>query len=111
VTINEPTLARKDTGGRTSWLINAISANASGTEELKAAPGAGKNLYVTYVSIDFDDDIQVTLKDATAALLGPVSECAAWDFSDNPIKLTANQALNVTAGAGNIHVLVRGFTQ
>jgi hypothetical protein len=48
VSISSPLTTRS---GHTPWMVNASTADASGCESLKAAPGAGKKLFVEKVLI------------------------------------------------------------
>lgn len=96
------------------WAVNATETDAASNSEVKAAPGTGKSLYLTKVLINCAVAQTVVLNDATTALLGPYTFLAdggtvvSLDFT-RPIKLTANQALNVTAG-GAYALYVEGFT-
>lgn len=110
---NEPTL---DSGplAIVRWAVNATEADAATNSEVKAAPGAGKSLYLTKVLINCALAQTVVLNDASTALLGPYTFLAAGGTIVSlefkiPIKLTANQALNVTA-AGAYALYVEGFT-
>ncbi len=105
------------------WAVNAISANASGAEVLKAAPGAGVSLYLESLLINGVNGITVTVGEDEAAsavgtpILGPITFAgASWGETithrfARPIKLTANKSLVVDAsGAGAICVLAEGYT-
>ena len=103
------------------WVISATSADASGGEELLAAPGAGICIGLRHVTINSAAAITITLgageaaNDVEAALLGPVTFAAGttlqWDF--NPMLwLPANKSLTVDAsGAGVICVFCQGVVQ
>ncbi len=99
------------------WAVNNDEDDADAAVELKAAPGAGKALYLTHVTISGQLlDVAVTLKDATTVILGPIQMQAdggsiyTKDFP-NPLKLTDNAALNVFATNGvAFTVYVEGFT-
>jgi len=103
---------------RTLWAINGNEADASTAIEIKAAPGAGKALYITSVLITCDDDdADPVLQDEDDNLLfgpfyakvaGPI--VVAKEFS-KPIRLVANKALELkAAAAGTISVWVEGAT-
>ena len=75
-----------------------------------AAPGAGKALYLTHITISGRTaDIAITLRNgATTVMFGPI-QCQAdgsglftkdWDF---PLKLTDNTALYVYASAASAY--------
>jgi len=77
-----------------------------------AAPGAGKALYLTHITISGRTaDIAITLRNgATTVMFGPI-QCQAdgsglftkdWDF---PLKLTDNTALYVYASAASAFTL------
>tara|TARA_Y100000034_G_scaffold99151_1_gene121686 strand:+ start:135 stop:473 length:339 start_codon:yes stop_codon:yes gene_type:complete len=108
ITVNLP-----NTPGE-AFTFNATSADVSGTEELKAAPTA-QSIYLEWILINSVAAITVTILDAAADLLGPFNFAAtAPGFVcmkfDPPIKLTAEQALNVDAsGAGAVCVAGQGF--
>ncbi len=109
---------------------NHISGvGATGNEEMKAAPGAGKATYLTHVTIgsiagnlDSYLDTAITLVDgAGSTILGPI-QCQSnggnfyqKDF-DDPLKVTDNKALDATiTGGGATYkvaclIYVEGFT-
>lgn len=104
------------------WLLNATSADASGTETLKAAV-AGKSIVVDHLTINCGADaLTITLGEdessgaVETALIGPVSMAAnstlTWDFSGWPtfgMKLTVAKALTIdSSGAGAVTVFARG---
>lgn len=99
------------------WAVNASEADASSAVEVKAAPGSGHALCLTYVAITCNDaDAYPSLLDASSTLLGPFYSSdkgivVILDLRKTPIILTANQALNLKgAAAGNISVYVEGYT-
>lgn len=105
------------------WIRNANSADASGTEEIMAAPGEGLSLVIEHLVVSSDSAISVTIGEGettgavTTALIGPVTFAAGQSMAfpvsgrTQGIKLTANTALTVDAsGAGNINVWVQGTT-
>jgi len=86
--------------------FNNDEDDATPAVECVAAPGAGKAIYLTHVTISGGTtDVAVTLLDSAAVLFGPIT-CQAdggsiltKDF-EFPMKLTDNQALNVSATDG-----------
>ena len=86
--------------------FNNDEDDATPAVELVAAPGAGKAIYLTHITISGSTtDVAVTLLDSAAVIFGPV-QCQAdgqntvlKDFK-HPLKLTDNQALNVSATNG-----------
>jgi hypothetical protein len=103
------------------FIINGISADVSGCEELKATPATGKSIYVDYLTVSIDTARTVTIGEGEttpgsvdAALIGPVpfaqNQTIQWDFSKvGGMKLTAAKSLVVDAsGSGNICVFVTG---
>jgi len=107
------------TPGKFGWIINATSADASGCEELKAAPAAGKSIIVDHVTMNNGANaISITIGEGetggavTTALIGPISMAAntslQWDFP-NGMVVTAETSLTVDAsGAGAICIFARG---
>ena len=105
----------------TPWQINATSADATGCEEIVAAPGAGYQLCITRLTIGLGAAITVTVGSGVAAgavegdPIGPIGGAAGTymlDFRDAPVALTANKSLTVDAsGAGDICVYAEGFTR
>ena len=105
------------------FAVNATSADASGTEELKAAPDTGKSLVVTHLVISCVAAITVTIGAGetggavTAVLFGPFNFAATSGAPidikfHRPIKLADASALVVDAsGAGALQVLVEGYTE
>ena len=106
-------------GAYNAFIVNAVSADASGCEELVAAPGAGKSIMVHKLTISSASAITVSIGQGETTpgspdttLLGPVpfaaNQCIQWDFYP-AMKLSANKSLVVDAsGAGNINVFVEG---
>jgi len=105
--------------GKFGWIINATSADASGCEELKAAPAAGTSIIVDHLTINNGSDaISITIgagktgAAVTTALIGPVAmpvnSSIQWNFPDG-MKLTAATALVVDAsGSGTICIFAHG---
>ena len=96
------------------FIVNGLSVDASGTETLVAGV-AGKKIKIRHVTMNnrTAGALSFTLSGA-AALIGPVSIGAnsslQWDF--NPMmELAAGQALEITAGSGNIMVFVQGVIE
>jgi hypothetical protein len=105
--------------GKFGFILNAVSADASGCEELKAAPAAGKSIIVDHLTINNGANaISITIGEGetggavTTALIGPIAMAAnsslQFDFHDGMI-LTAATSLTVDAsGAGAICVFAQG---
>jgi len=106
----------------TGWIVNATSADISGTEQLVATPGAGKNLYISKLVVNSDAAITVTIGtvdtagdiDAGDRLLGPhafaVNSTFYWEF-EHPLQVGDNLPILADAsGAGNVHVFMEGYT-
>lgn len=105
----------------TPWQINASSADASGCEEIKAAPGAGYQHCISRLIIGIGGAITVNIGSGEAAnacetvLLGAIGGAAGTyqiDLRDRPIVLADNKSLTVDAsGGGVVNVYVEGFTR
>jgi hypothetical protein len=108
--------------GKFGFILNATSADASGCEELKAAPAAGLSIVVDHLTINNGASaISITIGQGetggavTTALIGPVAMAAntsiQWDFPSGMV-LTAATSLTVDAsGAGAICIFVWGRIQ
>lgn len=106
--------------GKFGFFLNATSANASGCEELKAAPAAGLSIYVDHLTISSDAAITVSIGEGESVpgtpdivWLGPIpfgiNQQMQWNFLNGGMKLTEAKSLVVDAsGAGNINVFVSG---
>jgi len=104
-----------------AFILNGVSADASGCEELKAAPGAGLSICVSKLTISNNSagTLAITIGEGETvpgsvdtALIGPISlltgQTIPWEFKP-AMKLTANKSLVVDAGgAGAICVFVEG---
>lgn len=103
------------------FILNATSADASGCEELKAAPAAGLSIYIDHLTINNGANaISITIGEGetggavTTALIGPIAMAANTSIqfgftSKGGMKLTAATSLTVDAsGAGAICVFVDG---
>jgi hypothetical protein len=106
------------------FAVNASSSDAQGCEELVAAPGTGKSLYLTQIQVSCVSAITVTIgagkngAAVLAVLLGPFNFAATsgspvnLTFRGKGIKLTANTSLTVdTSGAGAIQIYAEGYIQ
>lgn len=94
------------TPGKLGWIINATCSDASASEELKAAPGAGLSIIVDHITINNGaagtQDITIgqgeTAGSVETALIGPISmdvnSSIQWDFPQGMV-LTANKSLTV----------------
>ena len=116
--LNSSTLAEMNTmaalEGGTPFLVNANSSDASGNEELVAAPATGKAIYLEDVLISSSAAISIVLNEATSAVSGPFYSTAegllAHKLYKRPIKLKDATALNVDAsGAGAVTLIIEGF--
>jgi len=96
------------------FIKNATSADASGTETIMAGV-AGKKIKVRHVTMNnlTAGALNFTLSGA-AALIGPISIGAnsslQWDFNP-PMILATAQALEITAGSGNVCVFCQGVVE
>lgn len=104
------------------FAVNADFADASGTEELKAAV-TGKSHYITQLFISCVAAITITIGAGetggavTTVLFGPFNFAAG---SGSPIYIQLNPAIVVAAatsitidasGAGAVQVFVQGYTE
>jgi hypothetical protein len=103
--------------GRTLWTVNYADTDASTAIEIKAAPGAGKSLYLTEIVIGSDSATahpHLQDEDDTVIfgpLLSTVGGQALVAVLKHPIKMTTNKALEIkAAAAGNVSVFVEGVT-
>jgi hypothetical protein len=119
VTANDVNRGKKDMPrpqDRAPWAVNAISADWSGNEIVKADPGSGAALYIEYIEITCVSAISLVLNADTTAFLGPFyfgtgSAPLVLDLRNNPIQMTANTALQMDgSGSGNAQIYVEGFT-
>ncbi len=115
ITVTNPNVAKS------GWIANGTSANLSGCEELKAAPGPGKYLCIRQLVISSAAAISITVGEGetasavTTALLGPIAFSAnqtiPWIF-EPAMQLTVNTSLTVDAdGAGVVTVFAQGYTK
>ena len=103
------------------WIANGNSADLSGGEELKAAPGTGLSLYLEELDISSGAAITITIGAGetagavTTVIVGPIYFAANTTHKitfRRPVQLAADTALVVDAsGAWNATVLAQGFTQ
>lgn len=108
---------------RKGFVINATSADLSGTEELKVAPTDGTSIHVTKIVVTTASAITVTIGAGetggavTAVLFGPsiafTTAIVPWVIDCIPaIKLDADTALVVDAsGAGAVQIFVQGYVE
>ena len=104
--------------GGFGWMVNGTSADASGCEQLLAAPAAGISILISHLTINSAAGITITIGEGktgaavTTALIGPVTFAAnssmQWDFPDG-LLVTAATSLTVdSSGAGVICVFAWG---
>ena len=103
------------------WMLNATSANASGAEELLAAPAAGVSIIVRHLTISSGAAITISIGEGETVpgtidttFIGPTNFAAnaflQWTFGNGGMLLTAATNLVVDAsGAGNINVFGWGI--
>jgi hypothetical protein len=121
VTVATPDTGKTSQGG--SFIVNAYTANGSGCEELKAAPGAGTAIYIRSLAITSATPITVTIGEgettagsADTTLIGPVTfgtnaANLEWDFYP-ALKLTNNKSLVVdTSATGDVVIVIQGFVE
>jgi hypothetical protein len=120
IVVNSPDVGPGSQAG--AFIINGVSADASGCEELKAAPGAGKSIYINRLTVNNGADALShtigegeTVGAVTAALIGPIAMAAnsslQWEFYP-PMKLTANTSLVLdSSGAGAVCVFAEGYIE
>ena len=91
-----------------------VTASDASTNELVAAQGSGVKIAIVDIIISSSAAQNVIIKDASAAILGPIYLAANATTSINlnrPMILTANQALNYTNSSADAHsVSVTYFT-
>ncbi|MGA2332590.1 MAG: hypothetical protein ABSG75_12595 [Syntrophales bacterium] len=108
--------------GNFGFLINGVSADASGCEELKAAPGVGMLLIVDHITINNGANaLSITIGQGVnagaveTALIGPIAMAANTSLQfwfPHGMILSANKSLTVDAsGAGPICIFARGRIQ
>jgi len=103
------------------WRVNASTADASGCETIKAAPGSGYELVIRRLILSIGGSITVTLgagEESNAVkrvVLGPMGGGAmtiSMDFGDDTIVLDPNAALTVDAsGSATVWIYVEGQTR
>ena len=105
--------------GGGSFIVNGVSADASGCEELKAG-AAGKTILVDRLTINNGASAlshtigegETTPGSVDTALIGPIAMAAntslQWNFNP-PMQLTTAKSLVVdSSGAGAVCVFVQG---
>jgi hypothetical protein len=121
ITVTTPDIGPGAQGG--AFIINGVSADASGCEALKAAPGTGKSLYINQLTINNGASAlshtigegETTPGSVDTALIGPIAMAAntsiQWNFK-RPMKLTANTSLVLdSSGAGAVCVFAEGYIE
>jgi len=107
------------TPGKFGFIVNGVSADASGCEILVAAPGAGIQIVVDSLTINNGANaITITIGQGVnagaveTALLGPISFAVNTSLQfvfSSGMWLLANKSLSVdTSGAGAICIFAQG---
>lgn len=109
-------------GSFQGFILNGVSADASGCEELKASPGTGKSILIRHLTINNGANaLSHTIGEGetggavTSPIIGPIAMAAntslQWNFYP-PLKLTAATALVIdSSGAGAVCVFATGEVQ
>lgn len=116
--VTSHTLVRKNDDA--IWTVSAYSADATGAELLKAAPGAGLYLYVTKMIVIADAGVTVTIGEDESSS-APVTVYftipgggtgTTFDFREYPVRIgDANSQFVMDANtAGDVYVFAEGFT-
>jgi len=114
--IATPTLVEEiPSYGKTLFCITGYDTDFSTAIEVKAAPGVGKALYITYICLQSDDaDAHPHAQDEDDnVLFGPLFSTVEGariehDFK-HPLKLVNNKALEIkAAAAGNVFFHIEG---
>src|SRR3990167_5020106 len=99
----------------THWSVTAAGTNA-GASATRAAPGAGKALFVTHISGHTDTDSLITLSVAGDAVFESNIDISVQGFSFSfpvgVIPVTANTAAvaNVATSTTDCQINMSGFT-
>lgn len=106
--------------GKFGFFVNGVSADASGVEELKAAPAAGLSIYLDHLTISSDSAISISIGEnetvpgtIDTVHLGPIpfaiNQQMQWTFLNGGMKLTSATSLVCeSSGAGNICIFCSG---
>ena len=108
--------------GKFGWILNGVSADASGCEELKAAPAAGLSIIVDSLTINNGANaISVTIGQGAAAgavevaLIGPIAMAAntslQFAFRDGMVLAAAKSLTVDSSGAGAVCIFAQGRVQ
>jgi len=121
ITLTTPAVPSELGPGKEAFIVAATSADASGCEVIKAAPGAGKSIFITHLTLNNGASVLThTIGEGEAVpgtldtnLLPPLAMAAntslQWTFNP-PLKLTANTLFAIdSSGAGVVSVIVQGF--
>ena len=120
IAVTTPDVGPGSQGG--AFIVNGVSSDASGCEELKEAPATGKSIYINSLTINNGASALShtigegeTTSAVTTALIGPIAMPAnsslQWDFYP-PMKLTAATSLVIdSSGAGAVCVFAQGFIE
>lgn len=113
------TVAKKNPHGKTLFAVSAYSADASAAELIKAAPAAGKAIYIEHLVVAIDGDITLTLGSGETAsavttanmtLIGTATGLVYDIHFKYPIKLEdANAFVMDASGAGAVAIFAEGF--
>ena len=101
------------------WAVNAHTDDGSGSEEIQAAPGAGKNILLKEINITTGGADVVFLDSYESAgatakrILGPLHIAAGTlsyvDKFISPIRITANENLEInTSGSTAVNIYASG---
>ena len=121
VTVTTSDTGKTSQGG--SFIVNAYSANAAGCEQMKAAPGTGKAIYLKTLFINVASPVTVTIGEGETTpgsvdtiLIGPISfssEASLFRYDFYPaLKLTDNKSLVVDSSAtAPVVIVIEGFIE
>jgi|TARA_Y100000034_G_scaffold118202_2_gene158637 hypothetical protein len=105
-----------DLRSKTHWLVNFMTSDSTGNEIIRADPGSGAQLVLSWILINYPFADTVVLNEDTTAILGPFTMTATspplfLDFRDRPYPLAFNTALQIDTGGANVITgVAAGFT-
>jgi len=111
ITATTLTVAVPNPPGRTLFAISFYSADASGTETIKAAPATGKAIYITNLQVAADVAGTISVGDETTDIKVIATDTGLThniSFT-RPIKLADATPLVVSGSAGPVSGIVEGF--
>ena len=100
----------------THWIVNFFSVDVTGNEVIRADPGAGQQLVLEWILLNYPFAATIELNEDDTVILGPFTMTTTspplfLDFRGHPYPLAISTVLQVDSSGANILTgVAKGYT-